>query len=76
MLSHKTLDDNRLWLESVATITLTERNGIEVNWPEVMWRTIRLACSSWSRTLRLCLVLLIATGTLAALLTIARLARS
>jgi len=47
---------------------------IEVNWPEVFWRTVRLACSSWSRTLRLCLVLLLLTETLAAVITIARLA--
>ena|SRR2546429_9543805 len=24
-----------------------------MNWPEVLWRTVRLARSSWSRTLRL-----------------------
>jgi hypothetical protein len=42
-------------------------------WPEVVWRMVRLACSSWSRTLRLCLVLLMVTGTLLALPMVTRL---
>ena len=33
----------------------------QVNWPEALWRTLRLASSSWGRTARLSALLLCVT---------------
>ncbi len=38
-----------------------------MNWAEAMWRTVWMACDSWHRTARLCLVLVTGSATLTAL---------